>query len=384
MTTAPPVREMVEKLVSIPSISSTMDQFDQSNLDVVHTLANWLEPLGFDIAIKPIPARPGKANLIATRGKGSGALVLSGHTDTVPFDGHLWQSDPFRLTEKGDRWYGLGSCDMKSFFALAIAAFEPFVNKEFDHPLILLATADEESSMSGARALAAAELSEARFALIGEPTDLRPVNQHKGIMMLGVTVEGHSGHSSDPSLGKNALDATGLVIQELGKFREELRARYAQPAFKVAWPTLNLGCISGGDNPNRICDHVKLEFDVRVLPGMDNDTIRSEIAGILVPKLEALGMKCRVDLLHPPVPPFEATGNDLIETTRKLTGQDESSVAFATEAPFLANLGMETVVLGPGSIDQAHQPNEYLELNQLESTIGIIRGLIKKYCLPTG
>lgn len=382
MTTAPPVREMVEKLVSIPSISSTLDQFDQSNLDVVHTLASWLEPLGFNIAIKPIPGRPNKANLIATRGQGSGALVLSGHTDTVPFDGHLWQSDPFRLTEQGDRWYGLGSCDMKSFFALAIAALESFGEAEFEHPLILLATADEESSMSGARALTAAELCDARFALIGEPTGLKPVTKHKGIMMLGVTVEGHSGHSSNPALGKNALDGIGIIIQELGTFREQLKQKYCQPVFEVAWPTLNLGCIQGGDNPNRICDHVKLEFDVRVLPGMDNDHIRDEIAGLLVPKLEAQGMQCRVELLHPPVPPFDSTGKELLATTRALTGYDDCAVAFATEAPFLANLGMQTVVLGPGSINQAHQPNEYIDLNQVSATIDIIRGLIKKYCLP--
>lgn len=381
MSVAPPTREMIGTLISTPSVSSTLPQFDQSNLDVVHMLANWLEPLGFEIAIKPIETAPGKANLIASKGKGKGALVLSGHTDTVPLDAHLWQSDPFQLTERDDRWYGLGVCDMKSFFALCIAALAPLADREFTSPLVFLATADEESSMSGARALQAAELSNARFAVIGEPTGLRPVTRHKGIMMLKVTLEGHSGHSSNPALGRNALEASGPVIAELCRFRDELREKYQQPAFEVAWPTLNLGCIQGGDNPNRICDHVDLEFDVRVLPGMENQQIREEISTRLAPKLESLGMKGGVELLHPPVPPFESIGNELLDATRTLSGFDAQSVAFATEAPFLSQLGMETVVLGPGSINQAHQPNEFIELNQLEPTIGIIRALIRKYCL---
>lgn len=381
MAAVPTLKEMTEQLIATPSVSSTLTQFDQSNLDVVHSLANWLEPLGFQVDIHPLPDRPGKANLIATRGQGKDGLVLSGHTDTVPFDAHLWQNDPFTLTEKDDRWYGLGTCDMKSFFALAIAALEPLANKPFEHPLILLATADEESSMSGARALQAAELSNARFAMIGEPTALMPVNRHKGIMMLAVTLEGHSGHSSNPALGKNALEGAGVLIGELMTIRDELRAKYRHPAFEVAFPTLNLGCINGGDNPNRICDHVTLEFDVRVLPGMNNEQIRDEISRRLVPKFEAAGMGCRVELLYPPVPPFEGAGEDMLSALRKLSGQEATAVAFATEAPFLSQLGMETIVMGPGSIDQAHQPNEYIELNQLEPTIGIIRRLIRNYCL---
>ena len=133
---------MVAELIALPSVSSTLPQFDQSNLAVIHTLANWLEPLGFDIRIVPVNGHPGKSNLIATRGVGSGGLVLSGHTDTVPLDADLWASDPFTLTEINDRWYGLGTCDMKSFFALAIAALEPLLDQEFTRPLTIIGTAD--------------------------------------------------------------------------------------------------------------------------------------------------------------------------------------------------------------------------------------------------
>lgn len=382
MTLTPKLKEMVSGLIGTPSVSSTLPQYDQSNLAVVHMLANWLEPLGFEVAISPIEGRPGKANLVATRGRGTGGLVLSGHTDTVPLDEHLWKTDPFKLTEKDDRWYGLGTCDMKSFFAVVIEALAGFEEKTFQQPLTILATADEESSMSGARALKAAELSGARFAIIGEPTSLTPVTCHKGIMMLSLLVSGRSGHSSNPELGNNALDATARVLDELCAFRADMKARYHDPAFEVDYPTLNLGCIHGGDNPNRICDHVDLSFDVRVLPGMDNAVVMHEIDERLRPKLEELGLSAELKLLHPWVQPFETSGDELAGVMQELTGSEPRSVAFATEAPFLTDLGLETIVMGPGSIDQAHQPNEYVDLKQLDPSVAIIRALIGKYCQP--
>ena len=371
---------MVAELIALPSVSSTLPQFDQSNLAVIHTLANWLEPLGFDIRIVPVNGHPGKSNLIATRGVGSGGLVLSGHTDTVPLDANLWASDPFTLTEINDRWYGLGTCDMKSFFALAIAALEPLLDQEFTRPLTIIGTADEESSMSGARALTAADICGARYAIIGEPTELQPVYKHKGIMMLSLKIQGSSGHSSNPALGANAIDGSGIVIDQLLKFRQELANRYQDPGFTVASPTLNLGCIHGGDNPNRICDHVDMAFDVRVLPGMNNTNIMSEIESRLTPLLADQGLSMSLELFHEPLPPFQTEGDELLAATRELTGCEPKTVAFATEAPFLSQLGMQTVVLGPGSIDQAHQPNEFVELRQIEPTIAILRGLIAKHC----
>lgn len=383
MPKAPPLQDMVAALVATPSVSSTLDQFDQSNESVVHLLANWLEPFGFDIAIHPIAGKPGKSNLIATLGHGDGGLVLAGHTDTVPLDADLWQSDPFKLTERDGKWFGLGTCDMKSFFALIIEALAPLSDQSFKRPLTLLATADEESSMSGARALSAAALAGARFAVIGEPTSLRPVTQHKGIMMLSLRIKGSSGHSSNPTLGNNALDVTARVLDEICGFRDALRAQHRHPAFEVDYPTLNLGCIHGGDNPNRICDHVELSFDVRVLPGMDNERVRDALDERLRTHLGNLGLSMELRLLHPPVAPFQCDGDGLQKAITILSGFEPVSVAFATEAPFLANLGLETVVLGPGSIDQAHQPNEFIELKQLDPTVAILRGLIKKYCLDS-
>ena len=380
MPQSPGLKEMVNQLVSTPSISSTQEQFDQSNLDVIHILANWLQPLGFEITINSISGKPGKANLIAKRGAGDNAFVLSGHTDTVPLDEDLWQSDPVSVTEKDNRWYGLGTCDMKSFFALAIDALQPLLEKDFKHPLIILATADEESTMSGARALTSADLSSARFAMIGEPTGLKPVNQHKGIMMLQALITGTSGHSSDPELGNNALDGTAILIEELIQYRNDIKSKYTNDDFNVAYPTLNLGCIHGGDNPNRICDHVELSFDVRVLPGMDNDEILQSLKQRLAVKLQDSGFECDLSLMHPAVPPFENDKKELLTLVEQISGSSAGPVAFATEAPFLKTLGMETVVLGPGSIEQAHQPNEFIPLNHLDPTVDIIRRLVSQFC----
>ena len=265
----PDLVTMLTELIASPSVSCTQPDWDQSNMGVIHKLEGWLSSLGFKTEIMPIEGSPGKANLIATLGTGPGGLVLSGHTDTVPFNAERWNSDPFKLTEKDNRFYGLGTCDMKGFFPIAIEAARKFLDTPLQQPLIILATADEESSMNGARALAEAGKPKARYAVIGEPTGLKPIYMHKGMMMETVRIEGKAGHSSDPSLGANALDAMHSVLSELISFRNELKTNYHNTAFKIAEPTLNLGCIHGGDNPNRSCGQCELEYDLRPLPGMD-------------------------------------------------------------------------------------------------------------------
>ncbi|MBB5319736.1 acetylornithine deacetylase [Marinobacter oulmenensis] len=378
----PGIREMLARLISQPSISSASPDWDHSNESVVHTLAQWLEALGFAIEILEVPGMSGKYNLIATLGSGSGGLVLSGHTDTVPFDDQRWQSDPFTLTERDNRWYGLGTCDMKGFFALAIEAAREFVDQPLAQPLIILATADEESSMNGARALAEAGKPKARYAVIGEPTSLKPVRMHKGIMMERLKFEGQSGHSSDPALGRNALEGMHEAMGELLSLRSQWQEAYRNPGFRVQVPTMNLGCIHGGDNPNRICAQCELHFDLRPLPGMNMDTLRQTILDRMRPLAQRRELKLTFEPLFDGVPPFETPADAaLVKACEKLTGQPAQSVAFATEAPWLQILGLETLVMGPGSIDQAHQPDEYLELSQLQPTVDILKGLIKAFCL---
>ena len=379
--TTPNIKEMVSELIATPSMSSTLNEYDHSNEGVINLLANWLDGIGLTVSTHAIPNLSGKLNLIATKGEGRDGLILSGHTDTVPSDEELWQSNPFTIMEQNDRWYGLGTSDMKSFFALIVEAIAPLMHRQFKRPLTILATADEESTMSGIRSLGREHINNARYALIGEPTSLAPITMHKGMMMLRVDVEGHSGHSSNPELGVNALDACANIIQELQHYREYLQQSFKDARFDVYYPTLNLGCIHGGTNPNRICDNVSISLDLRTLPGMDNHKVLEELQSRLEELPGKDGLHRKLDFIHAPIAPFVNDKTELLDTLTGLTGKVPQSVAFATEAPFLSDLGIETVVLGPGSIDQAHQPNEYISLNQLAPTVAIIRALVEKYCL---
>ncbi|MBA1193035.1 acetylornithine deacetylase [Pseudomonas entomophila] len=376
----PTLKDQFAALIAAPSVSCTQTSLDQSNAPVIELLAGWLGDLGFACEIQTVS--PGKFNLLASRGTGPGGLVLAGHSDTVPFDEQLWQSDPLKLEEIDGRWVGLGSCDMKGFFALVIEAVRPLLEHDFKQPLLILATCDEESSMSGARALAEAGQPLGRAAVIGEPTGLRPVRLHKGIMMDRIDILGRSGHSSDPSLGRSAMEAMHAVMGEMMDLRRQWQKTYRNPQFTVPTPTLNFGCIHGGDNPNRICGQCALEFDLRPLPGMDPEPLRAAIRAKLAPLAERHDVRIDYAPLFPEVPPFEQPADsELVLLAERLTGHRAEAVAFGTEAPYLQALGCETLVLGPGDIACAHQPGEYLEVSRIEPTVRLLRELIQHYCL---
>ncbi|WP_054775037.1 acetylornithine deacetylase, partial [Methylogaea oryzae] len=273
----PDLLSMIGQLVAQPSISSYDPERDQSNLPVVHLLAEWAESLGFKATVQQIS--PTKANLLAVLGDASdrNGLVLSGHTDTVPYDAGQWRSDPFKLAERDGRLYGLGVADMKAFFALALAAAGQVDRSKLQRPLVLLATADEESSMSGVKWLVQQQERPGRYAVIGEPTRLKPVRMHKGVMSERLCVHGHAGHASDPALGASAIEGMHKVIGDLLAWREGLQQRNHNPAFKVPVPTVNLGAIHGGDNSNRICAYCETAIDIRLLPGMTPQAVRDEL-----------------------------------------------------------------------------------------------------------
>ena len=269
MPTLPSHVDILRTLVGTPSVSSPDPGFDQSNRGVVDHLAEFCEQLGFRVEVTPLVNAPHKANLIATLGPADqpGGLVFSGHTDTVPFDRDAWQTDPFTLTVGSNgSLFGLGVADMKGFFPCALHAIRTLGEGALKKPVVLVATADEESTMWGAQQLVSEGRRLGRHAIIGEPTGMRPVRKHKGVMMERVLLEGHSGHSSDPSLGRNAIEGMGRVIEALGRVRADFASRYHDASFSVPSPTLNLGKVFGGDSPNRICARCELYFDVRPLP----------------------------------------------------------------------------------------------------------------------
>ena len=380
----PEISKLIHELIAQPSISSSDPTIDRSNLGVIHLLAEWLENLGFSITVHEVAA--GKANLLARLG-GEGyvkeGLVLSGHTDTVPFDEGQWSFDPFGGIERDGRLYGLGSCDMKAFFALAIEAARSFDAKSLRRPLTLLATADEESTMAGAKYLLAHGLKPGRYAIIGEPTGLKPIRMHKGVMMESIRVIGHAGHASDPSLGANAIEGMHRVLGELLAWRNELQAKHRNPLFKVDVPTLNFGAIHGGDNPNRICGHCEMLIDIRPLPGMDIQELRQTMEERLAAALAGYPkLRLETHSLHDGVSAFESPADsDIVRACETLSGLEAGAVAFGTEAPFFSNLGVETVVLGAGNINQAHQPDEYLPLEHITPMVNILKGLIGRFCV---
>ncbi len=382
MTKAPATHDMLEQLISSPTISSTHPQLDTSNMAVINLLAQWLDGFGFDVDIHPLPDQNNKANLIARLGNGEDGLVLSGHTDTVPCDESLWDFNPFAVTQQGKRYYGLGTSDMKSFFALVISALKNINLNKLSKPLTILATADEESTMSGAKALLRDQQRLGDYCVIGEPTLLTPVHQHKGIYMESIRLLGRSGHSSDPALGNNALEGMHEIMQCMLNYRDSLGKQFINRDFAVPFPTLNLGHIHGGDNPNRICGQCELHYDLRVLPSMDINHVRDNLHDMVLEISQRRGLECEFSNLFDGTPALSTPRNSPIVTlAEQLTNSKSRSVVFATEGPYFSQMGMQTIVLGPGSIDVAHQPNEYIEHEQLDAAINLYKQLIHRLCI---
>jgi len=377
----PGLIDSFSELIATPSVSSVDANIDQSNQAVVTKLANWLEDLGASVEILPVTGKPDKFNLIACFGSGEDGLVLSGHTDTVPYNEAAWEHDPFKLQEKDNRLYGLGTADMKCFFPLVMDSVSRLDVKQLKHPVYVVATADEESSMAGAMSLLNEEVRLGRFAVIGEPTGLQPVNRHKGVMMESIRLLGKAGHSSDPSLGLSAIEGMNGVINALKYWRSELQRQYQDSHFALPVPTLNFGIIHGGDNPNRISAECELKLDIRLLPAMKPEKIRQSLRDCVDSEITLTGLGVEYHALLEGIEGMVTrVDSEIVQQAVKLSGAEPVAVAFATEGPFLNALGMETVILGPGNIEQAHQANEYLYTDRIKPMLKIIDGLIHRFC----
>ena len=359
MTHIPALMECFRQLIATPSVSCVDPRLDQGSRDMVELLADWLTDLGFDVELMPVSQQPDKYNLIARLGSGSGGLVLAGHTDTVPYDEARWEQDPFVLTEKDNRLHGLGTSDMKCFFPLVLDVLRKMDLGKLREPLYLLATADEESTMAGARALADAGRKMGRHALIGEPTGLRPVYMHKGILGVNIKLTGHAAHASNPALGVSALEGMHAVIGGLLSWRKELQEQFIDKRFDVPVLTMNLGCIRGGDSPNRVCAECVLAVDVRLLPEMAPGAIRNHMNDVIMRSVAGAELDVDIHSIFHDIPPLQTNvDSEIVKMAEKLSGQTAGTVAFGTEGPYLNSMGMQTVVLGPGNIEQAHQAND--------------------------
>jgi len=234
--------------------------------------------------------------------------------------------------------------------------------------------------MSGAKALVQLGRPKARYAIIGEPTNLQPVRMHKGILMEAIRLRGQSGHSSDPALGNSALEGMYQVLGALLQWRQELQANHQNPLFKVPFPTLNLGHIHGGDNPNRICAECELHIDLRPLPGMQLAELRQILRDRITKILENSQLEINIFPLFEGIEAMETAAEaELVKTAEHLTQHTAQSVAFGTEAPYLQALDIQTIVLGPGDIAQAHQPDEFIALDRLQITVDLLTQFIKRF-----
>ncbi|MDF2178690.1 acetylornithine deacetylase [Aliiglaciecola sp. CAU 1673] len=370
------------QIIASPSISAFEEHLDMSNRPLIDLLATWLGDFGFDITIQHVPHARNKYNMLAKLGSGEGGLLLAGHSDTVPFDAGRWQHDPFKLTEKDNKLYGLGTCDMKGFFAFVLEALQGLPLDKLKKPIYVLATADEETSMAGARFFSEQQLIRPDMALIGEPTELKPIYKHKGHMAHSIEIQGQAGHSSDPARGVNAIEIMYKAIGELLTLKDKLASRYQDNAFSVPEVTLNLGHIHGGDGENRICGHCKLNFDLRAIPALaDHEAIRL-IDEALAPVGKAYPGRLSRSLMYDTVPAFGCREEaQILDLAKELTGFDPASANYSTEAPFISALGCDTLILGPGSIKQAHQPDEYVSLEYINPTVNALRGFIQRVCL---
>ncbi|HEX3529206.1 MAG TPA: acetylornithine deacetylase [Thermoanaerobaculia bacterium] len=387
-------------VLSDPDLLARLVAFDttsrNSNLPLADFLCDYLDRPGVRIARQPSPDGT-KANLIAWLGPepepvsaGNAAdrpgLVLSGHMDVVPAEEADWRSDPFTLTDGGDRWLARGACDMKGFLAVAANAMTALTSTPLRAPLALVFTYDEEVGTLGARHLLES-YPEGRLlprsAIIGEPTSLRVVRAHKGHLKLRVTLSGRSAHSGYPHLGLNAIEPAGRVIGALAALRRTLESEHALHAElfpEVPFVPLNVARVQGGAAINVVPDRCTVELGVRALPGVDSRQLAGRIEQVA--RAAAAPFVPDFEVLADSPPLLVAEDAPVLRRLCSLVGQrDTATVSFATDAGWLQRLGMDCVLFGPGSIDAAHRPNEFVPKADLATARDVLERAIAACCL---
>ena len=319
-----------------------------------------------------------KANLFATIGpEREGGVALSGHTDVVPVAGQNWSSDPFKLTARDDRLVGRGTTDMKGFIACALAAAPAFKAAKLKVPIHFALSYDEEIGCLGVRKLIpelAASLPKPRMAIVGEPTRMKAVGAHKGINVFTTTVTGTDGHSSRPRAGVNAIAFASEIVRYLDRLADELAREGGSDGFDPPGTSLNVGTISGGTAVNMIARECKIHWEFRPVPETDPKTVIARldefIAMDILPRMRtvdpAATVATHMDVSSPPL--AADPSSPAVHLACELNGDNRpGNVSFVCEAGLYHLAGVPAVVCGPGSIAQAHQPNEYVEAAQLEA-----------------
>ena len=385
------------------SLLQTLVGFDttsrHSNLALIRWVEQYLQAYGLSSQLT-LNDDGGKANLFARIGQPDlPVLLLSGHTDVVPVDGQAWTSPPFTLTDKGDgRWYGRGACDMKGFIACVLAHVPEWVRLAAEGRLQqgigIALSYDEEVGCLGVPRLIDALLQEQvplAGCIIGEPTSMRPVVAHKGIAHYHCHVQGRAAHSSLTPQGVNAIEYAARLITHVRRLADtEASFGHHQPLYDVPFTTLQTGTISGGTANNIVPKDCEFTFECRWLPGDDPqrfvDSVRDYADNLLL-EMRQVAPEADITIASRVYcPAFEATpDSEVLHYVEKLCAcQGGDGVAYTTEAGVFHAAGIPCVVLGPGSIEQAHRPDEFIEESQLAACFDWLARLTAELCRVQG
>ena len=362
--------EILGDLIAFPTVST------DSNLEMIAYLASHLEAAGAKVDVF-LDETGQKANLFGTLGpEVDGGILLSGHCDVVPVTDQPWSTDPFKLTVHDGRLYGRGTCDMKGFIAATIAMAPVFARKVRDRPLHFAFTYDEETGCIGAGHLAETLIERGirpNVAIIGEPTEMRIVEGHKGCYEYTTHFHGLEGHGSDPDRGVNAVEYAVRYVTQLLELKNALRGKApANSRFEPPWTTINVGAFNGGQVHNVIAPKAQIDWEMRPVQASDAAFVKQSLQhycdDVLLPEMRRVFPQAEietetmgeVDGLEP------ADENAARQIVAELTGANGADlVPFGTEAGIFQKIGMDVVVCGPGSIAQAHKADEYLSSDQL-------------------
>ena len=383
MTSLKRTSEILDAFIAHPTVSV------DSNLAMITDIAERLGDVGARLDLQT-SSDGRKANLFATFGPDEpGGIMLSGHSDVVPVEGQDWSSDPFRMVERDGRLYGRGTCDMKGFLAAVVAKAPEFAALRLVKPLHIAVTYDEEVGCLGAQALADWMNQHGirpRLTIVGEPTTMAVIEGHKGCCEYTTRFHGLAGHGSNPERGANAVEYAVRYVARLMELAEELKSRAPDNSpFDPPWTTINTGALSGGFAHNVIPEEAQVDWEFRPVQASDFSFVKTQmedyVASVLLPAMQRVSPTARItmDVMGEVAGLEPKTENEARDILMELTGSNRSDVvAFGTEAGIFASLGMSAVICGPGSIEQAHKPDEYLSLDQLQACLDMLDGLEKR------
>ncbi len=364
-------------LVAIPSVSS------MSNRSVIDYALAELNPTAWSIQLYAYRDAAGieKVNLLATTGARVAELLLVCHTDTVPFDS-AWPEAVNPKVRNG-KLYGRGSCDVKGYLACILAAVSELDVRRLSKPLAILLTADEEIGCVGAKYIAGKNAIRSRYAIVGEPTGLRPVRAGKGYALAEIVVRGKEAHSAFPARGRSAIYDGARVVARLEQVAKKLAAR-KNADFDPPYTTLNVGLIRGGTAKNIVPGECRITVEWRPVPGVDPNwpamLIQEELARL---KRRYPGFDAQLDVQRMD-PTFDPSSTDALATlVQSLARRRPATVAFGTEAAHLRSLTTETIVFGPGNMETAHKTGEFVPTAELNKCVEILKKVIERLCGPS-